>query len=64
MQATHFDAKTGKEMPAHEATGVAGFVSWRRLSELFRASGEVKPNEDLLSFQVDERGIMFRTEFR
>lgn len=64
MKAVHFDAKIGKEMPAHEARGVAGFISWRRLAELFRTSGEVRASEDLLSFQVDDRGISFRVEIK
>lgn len=60
MKAVHFDAKTGSEIPAHEVRGIAGFTSWRRLAEIFRAAGELREGERLLSFQVDERGIGFR----
>jgi hypothetical protein len=61
MKAVHFDAKTGHEIAAHEVQyGIVGFISWRRLSEIFRASKEIQPTEELLSFQIDDRGITFR----
>lgn len=60
MEAIHFDAKTGREIPSHEVRGATvGFISWVRLPELFKAGGETRPNERMLSFQVDERGITF-----
>ena len=62
MKATHFDAKTGNEFPAYQASGLAGFTSWVRLSKIFRDAGEVRPDEELLSFQVDDRGITFRVK--
>lgn len=65
MKAIHFDAKTGEQLEAHEV-GVSstGFCSWGRLSEVFRAAEEVRNYEELLSFQVDERGITFRLRRR
>lgn len=65
MPAVHFDVKTGREIPAHEASRgapVVGFCSWQRLAEVFRNAGELKEGETLKSFQVDDRGITFRIE--
>jgi hypothetical protein len=62
MKAIYFDAKTGTEIPAHSVSGITGFVSWRRLAEIFRAAHEVKSFEDLVSYQIDDRGITFRVE--
>ena len=62
MKAVHFDA-TGAEIEAHNVTGYSvGFASWRRLVEIFKAAGELRPGETLKSFQVDDRGITFRVE--
>lgn len=60
MHAHHFDA-SGKELEAHQVRGgVAGFCSWRRLQEVLRQAGELRPEERLMSYQVDDRGISFR----
>ncbi len=66
MKAVHFDVKTGEEIPAHlvQRAGVVGFISWYRLAKLFYESGEVRENEELLSFQVDDRGICFRMKMK
>lgn len=65
MKAVHFDAKTGNQIKTHEVGGGStGFCSWRRLSEIFRAAEEVRNYEELLSFQIDERGITFRVRRR
>ena len=64
MKAIHFDYETGKEIPAHSVAGVAGFISWHRLGKLFYEVGEVHADEELLSFQVDDRGICYRMERR
>lgn len=61
MKAVHFDTN-GKQIAPHEASGIAGFTSWLRLAEIFRAAGELRDNERLLSFQVDDRGITFYVE--
>ena len=60
MKAYHFDAKTGEEMRPTDVSGVTGFTSWRRLGEIFRDAGELRADEELLSFQVDSRGICYR----
>lgn len=60
IKAVHIDAKTGAEIEAHVSSGLVGFISWRRLFEVLRRCGELKPNEELLSFQIDGRGITFR----
>lgn len=62
MQAIHFD-RDGREIPAHEASlgsNLTNFCSWRRLWQTLRESGELRPNETLVSFQVDDRGITYR----
>lgn len=61
MKATHFDARTGKEIEAHDVRGGAvGFASWPRLAEIFKEAGELRQGETLKSFQVDDRGVTFR----
>lgn len=50
MQATHFDAESGKEVPAHSVSGVTGFVSWRRLKEVFSRAGEITGKEQVASW--------------
>lgn len=64
MKAIHINAKTGHEMRAHGAAGLASFCSWRRLEEVMRSGGEVRPTEDLLSYQLDDRGITIRMRTR
>lgn len=63
MKAVHFDA-SGTEIEAHNVTSCCsvGFTSWRRLVEIFRAAGELRPGETLKSFQIDDRGITFRVD--
>jgi len=62
MKAFHINPETGQEIPAHKVCGVsaAGFISWKRLGKLLCDCGEIRDYEELLSFQVDERGICFR----
>ena len=60
MEATHINADTGQKMPAHAVSGVTGFVSWRRLREVFARAGETTGKEQIASWQIDERGITFR----
>lgn len=60
MPMMRFDAKNGLEIAPHQNTdGAAGFISWKRLPEIFRKGGEIKLDEELVAFQVDERGITF-----
>ena len=59
MQATHFDAKTGKRIEAHDVRGGAvGFASWQRLAEIFRAAGELRPGMSVIA-KVDTRTAAF-----
>lgn len=61
MKAHHFDFETGQEVPAHQvASGLTGFISWRRLAEVLRVAGELKQHEIADTVQVDERGLTFR----
>lgn len=63
MKAIHFSAETGNEISAHEVhhdANIVGFCSWKRLAEIFRRADEVRTNETLSSFQIDDRGITFR----
>jgi hypothetical protein len=61
MKAHYFDAD-GKKLKALPSSGLVGvgFFSWHRLQEILRKAGEIRPNELLLSYQVDDRGICFR----
>ncbi len=63
MKAIHISAETGNEISAfdvHRDANIVGFCSWKRLAEVFRRADEVKKNETLSSFQIDDRGITFR----
>ncbi len=62
MKAIHIDAKTSRPIEAHAvaAAYTVGFISWRRLAEVLAAAGETKPSEQVVSYQIDERGISFR----
>ena len=61
MKAHHFDTETGNEIPAHKVeSSVTGFISWQRLASVLRSAGELKTGEVIGSFQVDDRGLMFR----
>lgn len=60
LQATHYSFETGMEVPAHTVSGQTGFISWRRLAEVLRAAGELKPHEIADTVQVDLRGLAFR----
>ena len=65
MKAVHFNAATGHEIPAHEVSrlsNVTGFCSWQRLRAVFKDSGELRPRESIVSFQIDERGITYRVQ--
>ena len=62
MEAIHFD-HAGKKLPAHQSpAGIAGFTSWKRLSEIFRRAGEIRDFERIVGWQIDERGITFKVE--
>jgi hypothetical protein len=61
MKAHHFDAETGVELAPHEIrSNLTGFISWQRLGSVLRAAGELKIEEAIDSFQVDERGLTIR----
>ena len=63
LKATHFDAATGREIPAEQIKGGStGFISWPRLAKVIRDGGELHKGELVISFQVDDRGLSFRTE--
>jgi hypothetical protein len=43
-----------------EQSSVWGFIGWNRLaSQVFPESGELRQNEQIVEFQVDESGIHF-----
>lgn len=52
------DLRTGK-VTDRVNSGMAGFISWRRLAEQLRRAGEFKANEEPIIFQISERGIEF-----
>jgi hypothetical protein len=43
----------------HINSNVAGRISWRRLVEVMRAAGELKRDEELEAFVVDDEGVQF-----
>jgi len=56
----------GKDIPIDldfkSGSGVVGYFSWRRLSEILRAAGELKDNERIKGYYVTEDGVKFYTE--
>lgn len=42
-----------------ETSNLANFISWRRLAQELHSSGEIKINEHVVRFEVDERGINY-----
>ena len=54
------DAQTESKIKEHQLTGTVGFVSWRRLKEVFRAANELRDTETLVSYSIDDRGIEYK----
>lgn len=62
MKAIHINGH-GLEIPAHEVrSNVTGFISWQRLCEVLRSAHELKKDEIVTSYQIDDRGLVFRVE--
>lgn len=40
--------------------GLCGFISWRRLVEQLRTTGEFKNDEAVVELHIDARGIQYR----
>lgn len=38
---------------------LVSFISWGRLAETLKASGEIKPNEELEAFILGDAGIQY-----
>lgn len=53
------DAKTG-EQSGRDPMGNSGFISWRRITEVLKAAGEIKPTEELTHLVIDQNGITTR----
>lgn len=60
---TAIDAKTGAKIECL-AGGLEGFVSWRRLAEVFREGNEIRPSEELVSYRLTSEGIHYRVKSR
>lgn len=43
-------------------TGVMGQVSWQRLTEVLKQSGELTKHEKIVGFQATERFLIFKVE--
>lgn len=49
--------------PAMSTGGVKGFMSWRRLAdEVLREASEIKADEVVIAFDVDEQGIAYTVQ--
>jgi hypothetical protein len=60
MRAFSVDAKTGAVLdPDKDHGGVVGSFSWRRLHEILRSSGELRPGETVLRYTVSTDGVQF-----
>lgn len=46
-------------MTTENPSGACGFISWSRLCDLLKSSGEVSDKEMLKALKIDERGISF-----
>lgn len=65
MEAIHIDAKTGQQIPAFAVSGESvGFISWRRLAEVLGSARELRGGENVVSYQIDDRGLTFRVSTR
>lgn len=42
-----------------ESSNLANFISWRRLARELHSSSEIKINERVVRFEIDERGITY-----
>lgn len=42
-----------------ETSNLANSISWKRLAEELHSSGEIKINERVVRFEVDERSITY-----
>ena len=42
--------------------GLCGFVSWRRLQEVFHSSNELRPNERVKYWRISDDGITYGIE--
>jgi hypothetical protein len=61
MQTTYIDAKTGLTVKDDGAGNRGGF-SWRRLEEILRAAGELRPHETVTRYRVNFDGVAFYVE--
>jgi len=44
---------------SHEPPTRTGFITWKRLAELFKLSGDVKPGESVSLLDVGRNGINY-----
>ena len=56
------DVRIGVGTPA--LTGLCGFIGWERLAQWFRDGGELKSNETVAAFRIDERGITYTINYQ
>lgn len=54
------NAKTGKQMHNTSRSGLTGFISWTRLEKQLRAANELKPDEEVIDYEITENGIQYR----
>lgn len=42
-----------------DTSGLAGAISWRRLEEVFRAANEIRPDEEITHYTIDDHQIIY-----
>ena len=61
MKRITIDVKTCHIDPDGEmAEGLRGQISWHRLQQLFRQTGEIAVNEEITHFQITDNFLIFR----
>jgi len=53
------DAQTGVRLDRLSAVGSYGFFSWHRLADILSDAHEIRENEKILGYKVDETGVHF-----
>lgn len=58
--ADHYIYNVKHQEPVKECPlGLTGFISFRRLEDLMHVTGEIKENESIRAFSIDDHGIKY-----
>lgn len=58
--ADHYIYNLKQHEPMKECPlGLTGFISFNRLTDMMRETGEIKENESIRAFSIDDHGIKY-----